>query len=647
MPAGEGTGKRRVRFAKVFHDHPDERIKEQENPGQHSARLPGAEAEKPETAKKKYPLEKCFVNLRRVSRGQSLVQDPLQRRVAGAGLLDHHLEIADVWLRGLGCRECARAELRQIERFLRELHRPRHGRSPAIEFAVDEIRAAPEKQTDRRDDRDVIRQTQPWNVLPPPIKKNGEGEADHPAVTRHPAVPDAKDKKRIDQKLPRAIEERITKPAADDHADRCGKNEVANFFRGQSAVAALRQPAQKEKAAEKSEQIGKTVPANAEVRSKLDDEGTEIIEVVGDQSGSSVDQRTNDAEKKFFVREDGGEARSDEMKLHLPACLLLLVATGAQAATLNPAAVRRAAKYSAEHRGTSFLAIQNGKTLLEDYPGRASADTPQRIYSGTKAFWNLAALAAAEDRILNLDEHVADTIASWRKDPRKSQVTIRQLVDFSCGLAPGFGLQVNEYGDRDTAALRLPMVAKPGQAFIYGPSPLQVFHQVLKEKLHRETPTEYLEKRVLRRMRLGPQRYLDDRAGNPLLAAGFVLTARQWARMGQLVLDQGKPVIRPESLAQCWRGSPANRAFSLGWWNNRAAPGGREFDFEDMLEPKWSRQDWHDACLCRDAPPDLVACVGSGYQRLYVIPSLDLIVVRQGRGGKFSDAHFLRLLLGK
>ena len=335
------------------------------------------------------------------------------------------------------------------------------------------------------------------------------------------------------------------------------------------------------------------------------------------------------------------------MKLNLLTCLLLLAAASAQAETLNPVAVRRAAKYSAEHRGTSFLAIQNGKTLLEDYPGRASADTSQRIYSGTKAFWNLAALAAAEDGILNLDERVADTIASWRKDPRKSQVTIRQLLDFSCGLAPGFGLQVNEYGDRDTAALRLPMVAKPGQAFIYGPSALQVFHQVLKEKLHRETPTEYLEKRVLRRMRLGPQRYLDDRAGNPLLAAGFVLTARQWARMGQLVLDQGKPVVRPESLAQCWRGSPANRAFSLGWWNNRAAPGGREFDFEDMLEPKWSRQDWHDACLCRDAPRDLVACVGSGYQRLYVIPSLDLIVVRQGRGGRFSDAQFLRLLLGK
>ncbi len=335
------------------------------------------------------------------------------------------------------------------------------------------------------------------------------------------------------------------------------------------------------------------------------------------------------------------------MKFPLPLCLLLLAAAHASAATLDPAAVHDAAKYSTEHRGASFLVIQNGKTLLEQYPGHGAADEPQRIYSGTKAFWNLAALAAAEDGILNLDERVSDTIASWRKDPRKSRVSIRQLLDFSCGLAPGFGLQQNDYGDRDQAALRQPMVAQPGQAFIYGPSALQVFHQVLKEKLGKESPTHYLERRVLRRLRLGPQRYLDDRAGNPLLAAGFTLTAKQWAKIGQLVLARGNPVLQPESLEQCWRGSQANRAFSLGWWNNRAAPGGREFDFEKMLTPKWPRQNWRDACLCRDAPSDLVACIGSGYQRLYVIPSLDLLVVRQGAGGRFSDGRFLRLLLGK
>ena len=320
--------------------------------------------------------------------------------------------------------------------------------------------------------------------------------------------------------------------------------------------------------------------------------------------------------------------------------LLLLFAQSIFAA-LDPAAVRAAAAYSTSHRGTSLLVIQ-GKILAAEH-----AEEAFKIYSGTKAFWNLAALAAAEDGLLNLDERVAETIPSWRNDPRKARVTLRQLLDFSAGLEPVFRLHSDNLSDRDAIALRAEIVAQPGAAFIYGPSALQVFHAVLKAKLRRQTPRAYLERRVLQRLGFGAQRYLEDRSGNPLLAAGWALSARQWARLGQLVLADGAPVVSSSSLAQCWRGSPANHAYSLGWWNNRAAPGGREFDFEAALTPKWSAQDWRDACICRDAPSDLMACIGSRDQRLYVIPSLRLIAVRHGNGGSFSDARFLRLLLGR
>ena len=321
--------------------------------------------------------------------------------------------------------------------------------------------------------------------------------------------------------------------------------------------------------------------------------------------------------------------------------LLLSLASSASAVTsLDPAAVSAAAQYSASHRGVSFLAIQNGRTLFEQ-----NAKAPHKIYSGTKAFWDLAALAAEEDGFLDLNDRVADTVTSWRSDPRKAQVTIRQLLDFDSGLEPKFFLHETQSGDRDTAAIRAGIVAEPGSAFIYGPAALQVFHHVLKEKLRGDSPTHYLERRVLHRLGLGSQRYLTDSAGNPLLAAGWILNAKEWAKLGQLVLANGPPVVSPNLLAQCWRGTGANHAFSLGWWNNRAAPNGREFNFEQMLIPKWQNQDWHDACLCRDAPDDLVACIGSEGQRLYVIPSLQLIVVRQANGGSFSDAHFLRLLL--
>src|SRR5205814_3332261 len=170
--------------------------------------------------------------------------------------------------------------------------------------------------------------------------------------------------------------------------------------------------------------------------------------------------------------------------------LLLFLAGSASGITpLDPAAVRMAADYSARHRGVSFLANQNERTLLEQ-----NEKMPHKIYSGTKAFWDLAALAAAEDGLLRLDERVADTITSWRSYPRKAQVTNRQLLDFDSGLSPEFFLHETLSGDRDAAVLRARMAAEPGSAFIYGPAALQVFHQVLKEKLRGDSPTHYLER---------------------------------------------------------------------------------------------------------------------------------------------------------
>ncbi len=337
-----------------------------------------------------------------------------------------------------------------------------------------------------------------------------------------------------------------------------------------------------------------------------------------------------------------GDFRRRSCRASLFAFLLLIAAAYPAFADLNPASVRAAAAYSNGHGGASLLILQGGKTLHEN-----GADAARKIYSGTKAFWCLGALAAAQDGLLNLDERVADTIPNWRGDSRKARVTVRKLLDFSCGLEPGFRLHKDDSEDRDAIAVRLPMVAEPGASFIYGPSSLQVFHAILKAKLKGESPRAYLERRVLRRLGLGRQRYLEDRAGNPLLAAGWTLSARQWTKLGELVLNNGAPVLSANLLAQSWRGSAANNSYSLGWWNNRAAPGGREFDFEEMLTPKWSAQDWNRACICRDAPNDLVMCIGSLHQRLYVIPSLRVVIARHGNGGSFSDARFLRLLLGR
>lgn len=336
--------------------------------------------------------------------------------------------------------------------------------------------------------------------------------------------------------------------------------------------------------------------------------------------------------------------RRDTLGLLLGAPLAAVA--GPQKPALPAERLQAAADYSARTGGLALLVREHGRTRLES---GAACREPRRIYSGTKAFWGLAALAAIEDELIKPEEPVAAVLSEWRDRPT---ACITHLLDFSCGLAACPVLHEDGLDDRNRLALQQRQLAKPGQTFIYGPSALQVFHEVLKRRLagrwRRESPVRYLERRVLRPLDLGPQRYLPDGAGNPLLAAGFLLSAEQWAAVGDLMLKAGRPVLRdPAIWSSVSLGSAAGAPYRCGFWNNRRAArdGARETDIETMLDRPWQSQTWTRACLSRSAPADLLACVGSGGQRLYAVPSQGLIVVRQGRGDRFRDPEFLRRLL--
>jgi CubicO group peptidase (beta-lactamase class C family) len=337
------------------------------------------------------------------------------------------------------------------------------------------------------------------------------------------------------------------------------------------------------------------------------------------------------------------------------AMLALAVCITSARADLSPQSLRAAAEYSASRRGCSLLVIQHGRTLLEDYPNGGGARVPHQIYSGTKTFFTIATLVAGQEGLLRLDEPVAATINEWRGDERRSKITIRELMNFTDGLDPFFHLHSDSVTDRNAAALRTTVVASRGVAFTYGPSHGQLLCEVLRRKLapRGETPLGFLRHKVLEPLDIGSVPLRADAKGNPLVASGFRLTARQWSKLGLMMLGNGtygrRVIVQEGWYEQGLRGTRVNPMFGLGFWLNQSAGSGsaREVDIENLLERKWQEQDWHGRCICRNAPTDMVAAVGSGYQRLFVIPSLDLVIVRQGSDARFSDADFLRLLLRK
>jgi len=325
--------------------------------------------------------------------------------------------------------------------------------------------------------------------------------------------------------------------------------------------------------------------------------------------------------------------------------------TSSLAADIQPGNCALAAAYSANNRGFSMLVMQNGKTVFERYSNGGGTDMRCKIFSGTKSFWGLAALCAVRDGLIKLDDHVADTITEWKPDPRKSQITIRQLLNQTDGIDPAPHLHSDSIRDRDAIAIQLPLVAAPGSAFAYGPSHLQIFNELLRRKLNGKSTTSYISENVLSPLGLTSLEFKKDGRGNPLPASGFELTAREWARFGELVLGRGnyngKQIVPSNLLSQACVGSGANPSYGLTLWLNRQAPNAREIDYEKELDLKWQRARWGGICVCRAAPPDLVVALGSDYQRLFIIPSMNALIVRQGMSGRFSDAYFLRLVLGR
>lgn len=301
--------------------------------------------------------------------------------------------------------------------------------------------------------------------------------------------------------------------------------------------------------------------------------------------------------------------------------------------------------YSDMRSGVSVLVLKDGETLCERYTSGGGPKQGWELWSGTKSFNGIIAAAAVQDGLLSLDEKVSDTITEWRDDPQKAGVTIRQLLTLTSGLSTTIG-RAPDY----RTAIASPLSAPPGTRFQYGAEPFQVFGAVMNRKLATAKTGDadvlaYLNRRILTPIGARPYSWRRTAAGEPLMPQGAIFTARDWARFGEFVRaggrHEGKALVDPATFKAQFEGTAVNPAYGISWWLPRA--GGRgprtaEIDFTE-----------HAAEL----PRDLVIAAGAGNQRLYVVPSCGLTVVRQaqlrlvrGRGGPaWSDFAFLGPIL--
>ena len=360
--------------------------------------------------------------------------------------------------------------------------------------------------------------------------------------------------------------------------------------------------------------------------------------------GPSTQTRRSSPIKSSFplvFAQDDGTARKC---LVLLLGLLTLIPTSAQTVTATNFA--KAGKYSLSHGGLALRVEQGGKLIDESYAPGFSASTPHKIYSGTKSFVAVGALIAMQEGLLALDEKASDTLTEWRGDRRRA-ITINQLLSQTSGLDPDGDL-IYPYRDQLAAAVNVHLIDPPGTRFHYGAVGYQAFGEILRRKLRTQDRSVegWLKDKIFDPLDIDIADWKHDDAGNPLIHSGISLSTEEWAKFGNFInrVRTGKQngLVTASSLAMLFIGHQANPAYGLGFWLNRPPP-------EPRLQPITQLQLAIDGDqLYPGGPRDLVAAIGSEKQRLYMIPSLDLVIVRFGQETAFSDGEFLsRLLTGR
>lgn len=326
--------------------------------------------------------------------------------------------------------------------------------------------------------------------------------------------------------------------------------------------------------------------------------------------------------------------------------LLTLLSTFGLVAQTKPGTTERqrfemAAEYSRNNRGVSVLVIKGDKIVFEDHQNGNNAETPNFLASGTKSFSGVMLAAAIEDKLISgFDERVSDTITEWKTDKRRSQITIRQLLSLTSGIDAGQIGRVPTYSD----AIKSAVSYDAGKHFEYGPVPFQIFGEIMTRKLkpNNESVMDYLKRRILDPIGLKVA-FWRMPGGQPMLPQGASLTASEWAKFGLFLKNHGrsngKQIVKAKLLDELVIGSEANPAYGLTFWLNRKGkdPRGRPISRNVVTEISENG--------IIDGLEDLYMAAGAGNQRLYILPSLDMVVVRQAQFGSWDDREFLTRLL--
>ena len=309
----------------------------------------------------------------------------------------------------------------------------------------------------------------------------------------------------------------------------------------------------------------------------------------------------------------------------------------------NTDALNELAVYVQSQKTTGFLIIQDRKIIYEhNWPlstdaGRFKANfthgtdafggLQEDVASAQKSFVAILAGIAIDKGLLDISKPVSAYLGpGWSKTAteQEKRILVRNLLEMNSGLTEALAYE-----------------APAGEKFFYNTPAYAMLKPVLEkasgQKLDQITRGWLTEPAGMADTLWRERPAAFAGVGNP---TGLYTTPRDMAKLGQLVLDQGKAangtrVISEAQLDALFERSRTNPAYGRLWWLNGSAY---------VLRPAGARSE---TSLIPGAPADLIAALGAQDRKIYIVRSHKLIVVRTGQAAPdraFDQQVWLRMM---
>ncbi|MCO6497346.1 MAG: serine hydrolase [Chitinophagaceae bacterium] len=268
----------------------------------------------------------------------------------------------------------------------------------------------------------------------------------------------------------------------------------------------------------------------------------------------------------------------------------------------------------------SFMILVNGRIVMEEYFNGHSASSDWEWNSAGKTLTSVTTGIAQQEGLLNINDKVSDYLGTgWANMPleKENMITVRNLLSMTSGISDDSQLVIHR---------NLTYVADAGTRWAYS----NVF-QLLMDIDAKAANSNF-------------ETYFNDKLKNKIGMEGFWRfgiifkiyhsNTRSMARFGLLALNRGKwkneQIISENYFNESITSSQnINPSYGYLWWLNGKAKymvPRSQYVFQGPLIP--------------NAPSDMYAALGASDQKLYIIPSKKMVIVRMGEASDPDNPTF-------